>query len=185
MPPRDVYDRATLTSIDILSEEMLFDLADTYEKDPELEAKKIAMEFTMRFLTGKELELLFFRFIHGNSYKTLKKTMKYGATKTAASYIRRLKRDIKEYINYSVHNNYDNDIAMIKEELGSDAMIIAERMFLRESKNKIKTSKIIPISQNRLARTILDIEILCLSKLQLQGFWQVIKKIGRLPVKKS
>lgn len=182
---RDIYDKDhLLISLDKITPELLYQLAEVRKRDYKLEELQEAMEFAMRFLTSDELELLFFRFLHGNSYKTLKITVNLGSTKTAAKRIKKLSEAIKEYIFYNLEQDYDIDMKFIEEALGKDAKGIAELLFKRMSKHAILRCKIVRISQKRLNRVIDEIEMLCLRNLRLSGFWELLNNVGKFPSKK-
>lgn len=180
----DIYDKEhLLVSIDKLSPELLYRLTESGEEDAAIEKLKGGLEFAMGFLSEDELDLLFFRFIHGNSYKTLKKNIHIGSTKTAAKRIKKLKKCIQVYVAYYLNNNYEEDLAIIKGKLDEDHVRVADMLFRRMSKNAILRSDKIIISQNRLARTIGEIELLCLRTLSMSGFWKVLISIGKISPK--
>jgi hypothetical protein len=123
---------------------------------------KKAVQFAVRFLTDKEVELMFFRFFHGNSFKTLKKTTNVGSTKTAAKRTARLTEAIKEYVYYYFEQDYFRDLELIRSNLDDEAVVVSEMLFRRMSRHAILRSKKLRISQGRLARMISNIELLCL-----------------------
>jgi len=182
---RDIYDKEhLLVSIDLLSPELLHQLSDTGESDARVEELKEAMNFAMGFLTEKELELLFFRFIHNNSYKTLKKTINLGSTKTAAKRIKKLKHCVKGYIEYYLAgSDYQSDLKGIHDSLGKDGVVVADMLFRRGSKNSIQKSNRLVISQNRLTRLIYDIQLVCLKELLLNPFGKVLENVGKISQK--
>lgn len=183
---RDIYSKITqIVSIDQLTPELLHKLIVCFDTDEKLEQKKDAIEFAMSFLDENEIELMFFRYFQGNSYKTLKKTMDFGSTKTAAKRLRKLNVALKAYVMYylSEDTNYEADIALIKQELGSDAAKVADALFRRNSKNAIAAKKEIQISQVRLAKTIRSIALLCQEKIQLEAYWKFITTAGKVSKK--
>jgi hypothetical protein len=170
--------------LDVLTPELLYHLAEVGRFDWKIEQLKEAMEFAMRFLTDDEIELLFFRFIHGNSYKTLKKSMGFGSTKTGGKRTKKLSLAIKEYMYYYLEQTYEDDMQFIKDVLGKDAHKVAELMFKRMSKYAILHSPYVRISQPRLNKVVCEIELLCLRYIRLSGFWEVITTVGKFPCKK-
>jgi hypothetical protein len=145
---------------------------------------KKAVQFAVRFLTDKEVELMFFRFFHGNSFKTLKKTTNVGSTKTAAKRTARLTEAIKEYVYYYFEQDYFRDLELIRSNLDDEAVVVSEMLFRRMSRHAILRSKKLRISQGRLARMISNIELLCLQHVTLSGFWEVLTSVGKMSRKK-
>jgi len=157
--------------------------ADVGEHDVEVDKLVDVMEDVVKFLDREEVELMFFRFIQGNSFKTLKKTMRMGSTKTAAKRTRKLAEAIRYYAKYFLGADYERDMKVFEEELGADGRKVAEMLFRRMSKHAILKSPEITISNARLTRTLIDIEILCISDISLEEFWNVITKVGKFRIK--
>jgi len=182
----DIYDNEQwLISIDRISNELLYHLAEKSDTDEVMESLKTSLEFAVNMITKEETQLLFFRFLQGNSFKTLKKTVMVGSTKTAAKRTRKLINALKAYTKYDSGNDYEKDLDFIQEKLGKDARTVADMLFRRMSKNAIQHSSKIIISQSRLKRTMLDIEVVCLDNIRLDGFWNVLNTVGKINRKKS
>ena len=185
MSSHDAYRRVSkLTSIDVMSEEVLHHLVQVRDLDVSLERKRDALEFAAEFLTQTEIEFVFFKYFLGNSHKTLKKTLGIGSFNTIALRTRTTKAAIKAYVQYKLEAVFEDDLLLIEQNLGSDGRIIAEQLFRRKSKKYIKQSDLITICSIRLSRTVDDLLILCAEKLQLQPFRRVLHSIGKLPQKK-
>lgn len=181
MSARDVYDKPDrLISIDLISPDLLNKLISHRFYDIDMEKLNDAMEIAIKFLTDGEVELLFLKFVHRNSHKTIKKTMQLGSTKTVSKRCKKLVEAIKNYVFYFMEQNYDSDISDIRNAFGDDAVVVAEMLFKRMSKNAILMEKTIPMSQARIIRTVLNIEILCLKSIKLSGFWEVISSARKL-----
>lgn len=184
MSKYDIYSKEQLLiSIDEFTPEFLYRIAEVSEKDESIERMKEALEFSMQFFSDSEVEFIFLRFVHGNSYKTLKSTAKLGSTKTALKHTRKLSAALREYILYALNYDYDEDISFIRDQLGNDAAVVAGLMFRRRSRHQIKTDvramEDVTIGNKRLQRIILDVELLALKYVRLTGFWNVIKLTGK------
>jgi len=179
---KDIYDKEKLlVSIDRLSPELLHELAEISVPDPKTEKLKEALEFAIGFITEHEMELLFFRFIRNDSYKTLKRTVRVGSTKTAAKHTKKLKTCLDGYAQYYMEEgDYENDLNTIEVILGKDCRKVADMLFRRMSKNKIQKSKDLVISGDRLTRSIYDIHVVCLRNIQLNPFAKVLENVGKI-----
>jgi hypothetical protein len=143
------------------------------------------LKFAIDLLTEEELALLFFRFFHGDSYKTLKKTASLGSKKTASSRVKKIVVALRSYLEYTKDHVYDKDLTEIEIILGSDGRMVADLLFRRWSKTKILKTSGATMSRKRLYKIISTLENICKINKSLNGFWKVIESRQSSPKKKD
>ena len=149
------------------------------DKDKAIDSLKEACNKAVQFLNEDEVNLMFFRYFQGASYKTLKKNISIGSTKTAAKRIRRLSTALRSYILYHQSANYDEDIKFIEDRLGEDSKIMADLLFRRWSRSRIVRKGPIKITRRKLENIIDGIVYLGTHEPSLFHFWEVITAIGK------
>jgi len=172
----DVYDRVQ----DFIPLENIANRLVKSDKDESISELKEACNKAVDFLTEDEVNLLFFRFFQNASYKTLKKNISIGSTKTAAKRIRRLSSALKAYIVYHRHANFADDIKMIVEKTDREGGEIAEYLFRRWSRSKIVRKGSFKVTRRRLENQIDNIRFWCEREPSLFYFWEVITTIGKI-----
>ena len=170
----DVYDKEKrLTSLHIIPHHLL--RTDMLEEDSLVERNKDSVQFAMSHLPQADLELIFFKYFHGDSFWTLKKTLNIGSTKTIAKRLKRLEYALRVYIEY--FNNgfvYEDDLKKITDKLGPDICSVADRLFKRSSYVGIMRED--DIKRKKLIHMIEKIELLCVTN-DITGFWSTVCRL--------
>jgi len=178
---RDIFHKKGMViSIEDLSPELLHQLTHVPARDEVRIKQEEALRFAVSMLSEVEFQLLFFRMVQENSYKTLKRTMEFGSTKTALKRSRKLIEALRVYTTYALVYDLEDDLRLIGSELGSDARQVAWMLFCRKSRHSIFRSSDIRISHKRLLRTIKELRVLCAERVQLTGYYEVVTTVGFL-----